>query len=241
MLSYIKAKPIKTLLFEDFINTIPLAPHYDDGKWLIELIARLRPNKDETSDDAARRLSELIQVLRKSPETLAKFKAYLSFQIETRNHVRLFTEEGVSVRPSFFAEVLGRLGEKLLPPLYNPTELADFLDACFSERTDYLWVKAIPNALWLELWQLLTRDGMPTAVDVFELSVMQSILVLSHRISAMGLEPDLMKRIPPIEHHASPFLEMDTEVGNYVEMYQKRLIKSDEVTERCFERNMNAP
>lgn len=244
MLSYIKAKPIKNLLFEDFINTVPPAPHYDDGKWLIELIARLRPNKEETSDDAARRLSDLIQILRKSPETLAKFKAYLSFQIETRNHVRLFTEEGVNVRPSFFAEVLGRLGEKILPPLYNPTELADFVDACFSERTDHFWVKAIPNSLWLELWQLLIRDGVPTAVDVFELSVMQSILVLSHRISAMGLEPDLMKRIPPIEHHASPFLEMDTEVGNYVEMYQKRLMKSDEVTDDMlraqYERAMNA-
>jgi hypothetical protein len=77
MLSYIKAKPVEKLIFEDFIYTVPLAPHYDDGKWLIELIARLRPKKEETSDDAAKRLSDLIQVLRKSPETLANFKAYI--------------------------------------------------------------------------------------------------------------------------------------------------------------------
>ncbi len=244
MLSYIKVKPVEKLIFEDFIYTVPLAPHYDDGKWLIELIARLRPKKAETSDDVANRLSELIQVLRKSPETLANFKAYISFQIETRNHVRLFTEEGVNVRPSFFAEVIGRLGEKILPPLYNPTELADFLDACFSERNDYLWVKAIPNTLWLELWQLFNHGGAMNAMSVFELSLLQSILVLSHRISAMGLEPDLMKRIPSIEHFASPFLVMDTEVGNYVELYQKRLVKSETVTDETltvqYERAMNA-
>ncbi len=244
MLSYIKAKPVEAHTFDDFINTVPLAPHYDDGKWLIELIARIRPNKEQTSDDAAKRFSHLVQILRKSPETLAKFKAYFSFQIETRNHVRLFTEEGVSVQPSFFSEVLRRLGEKILPPLYNPTELADFVEACFSERDDHIWVKAIPNTLWLELWQLLNRDGVLTAVNVFEISVLQSILVLSHRVSAMGLEPDLMARIPSIEHFASPFLVMDTEVGNYVEMYQKRLVKSEEVTDEMltmqYERAMNA-
>ncbi len=243
MLSYIKAKPVEKLIFEDFINAVPLTPYYDDGKWLIELIDRIRPNKGETSDDAIKRFTHFIQILRKSPETLAKFKVYFSFQIETRNHVRLFTEEGVNVRPSFFAEVLGRLGEKLLPPLYNPTELADFFDACFCERDDHIWVKAVPNTLWLELWQLLNRDGALTAVNVFEISVLQSILVLSHRISAMGLEPDLMKRIPPIEHFASPFLVMDTEVGNYVEMYEKRLVKSEEVTDNMlavqYERAMN--
>jgi site-specific recombinase len=244
MLSFIKAKSVEKLNFEDFINAIPLAPYHDDGKWLIELIARLRPDKKETSDDVVNRLSHLIQVLRKSPETLVKFKAYVSFQIETRNHVRLFTEEGVSVRPSFVAEVVGRLGEKLLPPLYNPAELADFVDACFSERTDYLWVKAVPNMMWLELWQLLNYGGLLTAVGVFEISVLQSILVLSHRISAMGLEPDLMKRIPSIEHFASPFLVMDTEVGNYVEMYQKRLVKSEGMTDEMlmaqYERAMNS-
>jgi len=244
MLSYIKAKPVEKLFFEDFIHTVPPAPHYDDGTWLIELIARLRPKKEETSDDAAKRVSDLTRVLRKSPETLAKFKAYISFQIETRNHVRLFTEEGVNVRPSFFAEVLRRLGEKILPPLYNPTELADFLDACFCERNDYLWVKAIPNTLWLELWQLFNYGGAMNAVGVFELSLLQSILVLSHRISAMGLEPDLMNRIPAIEHFQSPFLVMDTEVGNFVELYQKRLVKSENVTDEMltvqYERAMNS-
>jgi site-specific recombinase len=244
MLSYIKAKPVEKLIFEDFIYTVPLAPYYDDGKWLIELIARLRPKKEETSDDAAKRLSDLIQVLRKSPETLAKFKAYISFQIETRNHVRLFTEEGVNVRPSFFAEIFRRIGEKILPPLYNPTELADFLDACFCERNDHLWVKAIPNALWLELWQLFNHGDAINAISVFELSLLQSILILSHRISAMGLEPDLMNRIPSIEHAQSPFLVMDTEVGNYVELYQKQLVKSAHITEEMltvqYERAMNA-
>ncbi|MGQ9805894.1 MAG: site-specific recombinase [Chlorobiales bacterium] len=244
MISFIKAKSAQTLYFEDFINAIPPAPHYDDGKWLIELVARLRPNKEETSDDAAKRLFHLIQMLKKSPETLDKFRAYFSFQIETRNHVRLFTEQGVIVHPSFIAEVIGRLGEKLLPPLYNPTELADFMDACFCERDDHIWVKAIPSTLWLELWQLLNYGGRLTAVGVFEISVLQSILVLSHRISAMGLEPDLMQRIPSIEHFASPFLVMDTEVGNYVEMYEKRLVKSREVTNDMlaaqYERAMNA-
>ncbi len=244
MLSYLKAKPVEKLIFEDFIHTVPLAPHYDDGKWLIEFIACLRPKKEETSDDAAKRLSDLIQVLRKSPETLANFKAYISFQIETRHHVRLFTEVGVNVRPSFFSEIFKRLAEKILPPLYNPTELADFLDACFCERKDYLWVKAIPNTLWLELWQLFNHGGAMNAVGVFELSLLQSILILSHRISAMGLEPDLMKRIPSIEHFQSPFLVMDTEVGNYVELYQKRLAKSAQVTDEMlvvqYERAMQA-
>ncbi|MCS6988345.1 MAG: site-specific recombinase [Chloroherpetonaceae bacterium] len=244
MLSFVKSKPVPSLSLEEFVKSVPDAQAQDDGKWLVELVAQIRPKKTETPEDAANRLSRLVQMLRASPETLAAFRAYLSHHIEKRNHVRLLTEKGASVSPSFFSEALLRVGEKILPPLRDPTDLADFLEECFSEPTDHLWVKAIPNATWLDLWQLLNRDGELPACVVFEISLMQSILVLSHRVSAMGLEPDLMKRVPPIERFPSPFITMDTEVGNYVELRQKRILNSsavdDETLSAQYERAMRA-
>lgn len=227
----VKIKSASTLAFEEFVKSVPDARAQDEGKWLIELAARIRPKKSEEPDAAIARLSQVVQILRASPETLAAFKAYLSEQLERRNHLTLLTEKGVSVSPSFFSEAFSRIGEKILPPLRDPNDLADFFDECFSEPTDYLWVKAVPSALWLELWKLLNQDGDLHCVGAFEISLMQAILVLSHRVSAMGLEPDLLRRAPAIERFSSPFLTMDAEVGNYIELRQKRLLKSSAISD----------
>ncbi|MDW8465219.1 MAG: hypothetical protein RML35_03240 [Chloroherpetonaceae bacterium] len=89
----------------------------------------------------------------------------------------------------------------------------------------------MPNALWVELWQLIDADGALTASGTLMFAVSQAALVLSHRITAMGLEPELLCRMPPIDHFRSPFITLGTEVGNYIELYQKFLVSPEKIDE----------
>lgn len=243
MLSLLKISPHTYPKLEEVLANIPKADIDDGGKWFQSLVAALRPKKSETAANAAERLSQLMYLLRSDPDLLECVRHYVRFHLERQNYVRLFTEPGVAVHASFVAEVFKRLGEKFLPPLSNPNEMLDVLNESFDQNKDYLWVRAIPNTLWSELWQLLDADGALTASGTLMFAISQAVLVLSHRITAMGLEPELLSRMPPIDHFQSPFITLGTEVGNYIEAYQKFLVSSskcsDEVLRMQYEKALN--
>ena len=51
--------------------------------------------------------------------------------------------------------------------------------------------------------------------------VLDAVLVLSYRISSIGLEPELIRNEPSLEEFASPFLAQNDEVGEYLEQFSQ--------------------
>ncbi|VVC82851.1 site-specific recombinase [Sideroxydans sp. CL21] len=49
--------------------------------------------------------------------------------------------------------------------------------------------------------------------------IVDAVLVLSYRISSIGLEPELIRNEPSLEEFASPFLTQNDEVGEYLEQF----------------------
>lgn len=244
MLSLLKTSPQVHLKVEEVLANIPKETVDDGGKWLRDVMDALRPKRNESVAEATKRLEVLTYMLRTSPEMLSCARHYMRRLIEQHNYVRLFTEVGVAVQASFISEVVKRIGEKLLPPLPDPNEMLDLLEECFPNKNDYQWVKAIPSALWVELWQLLDADGAMTSSGTLPSAIAESVLILSHRIVAMGLEPDVLARVDTLNATRSPFIFLGQEVGNYIELYQKFLVSPDKVEESQlaaqYERALNA-
>ncbi|MFN3393322.1 MAG: hypothetical protein ACK424_02040, partial [Candidatus Thermochlorobacter sp.] len=191
MLSLLKTTPAIHLKIEEVLANIPKETVDDGGKWLHDVIQALRPQHQETISEVIKRWEVLKYTLRTSPEILLQTRNYLRRLIEKHNYVRLFTEVGVAVHASFTSEVFKRIGEKILPPLLDPNEMLDLLEECFPNRDDHQWIKAIPSSLWVELWQLLDADGAITSSGTLFSAIAESVLILSHRIVAMGLEPEV--------------------------------------------------
>ncbi|MBK7389710.1 MAG: hypothetical protein IPI23_11775 [Bacteroidetes bacterium] len=120
----------------------------------------------------------------------------------------LYTQSGIYSSSGFFSDLFQKFRHILLPPLKDPEQLQVAIQLIFHKPWDFKWVDAIPDIFWLMLLKetdisLLLR---PSSEELEEF--LNSILILSHRISVMGLEPVLTSRIPGIDSLNHPFFNL---------------------------------
>ena len=74
---------------------------------------------------------------------------------------------------------------------------ASCLRLLFYRRSDHLWVEAIPDARWVALLDALDLPAMPreqgSTAQRMQTQMLEALQVLSYRIAAIGLEPELVR------------------------------------------------
>lgn len=106
---------------------------------------------------------------------------------------------------------------------YNPDSLRDRFGLLFSDKQDYLWLEAVPDATWHALWRAMAWQEAPRQDSARQtrLQLLESVQVLSARITAIGLEPELVRVCPEVERFASPFMHLSAEVQRYADATAK--------------------
>lgn len=193
----------------------------DPADLLASLVAAVRPEKPSKSAQAANLILSLCRVLDTSPEARATLRSALLELLANRKPVSLYVDAGIQPNTGFFSEMWRRIGHKLLPDAINPAYLKDLLAHIFPLTSDEHWVCAIPNAIWLELLNAMRFDeeAAPTGVAPATAAVAEAILVLSYRISATGLEPELLRGHPELEQYASPFIAQNIETARFLKLF----------------------
>ena len=119
----------------------------------------------------------------------------------------------------------------MLPPALDELYLSDTLDRVLCRDDDYLWIRAVPTADWLELFDAVAdaaaaarrlRDA-GRARHVMLAGLLDAIRTLSCRVCALGLEPRLIHAHMEIEEVDSPFLMQNIEANNYLDDYGRLL------------------
>src|SRR5690606_23371897 len=100
--------------------------------------------------------------------------------------------------------------------LCDPSDAKDLVGLAFSRSTDFRWVEAVPDALWLELVATVL-DEPPAGADLVRHRALEAIQVLSLRIASVGLEPDIVRRLPELEHEGSAVLEQQERTRELLE------------------------
>ena len=116
---------------------------------------------------------------------------------------------------------------------YKADSLQDRFSRLFSWKQDYVWLATIPDATWHALWRAMAWQENDNA-DGWQqtrLQLLESVQVLSAQITAIGLEPELVRINPDIERFESPFLNLNAEVQRYVDGYRRDLIEGLERAE----------
>ncbi|WAC12281.1 site-specific recombinase [Dyadobacter pollutisoli] len=131
--------------------------------------------------------------------------------------VSLFTESEIGSNKGFFSDASARLSFKFLPPVDEPGELRTHFDQLFCDKKDYHWVQAIPDEKWSESLQNLFREISPTVGKYIRKEVLNSILILAQRAATLGVDPEVVSKIPKADDLDSPFLGLNREVMLYVE------------------------
>ncbi|MCF2444599.1 site-specific recombinase [Dyadobacter sp. CY345] len=131
--------------------------------------------------------------------------------------VSLLTEAEIGSNKGFFSDASTRLSYKFLPPVDDPVELRTQFNNFFDNKKDYHWVQAIPDESWSNFFADIFREISPALSEYIERELLNSILVLAQRAANLGIEPEVVSKIPRIDDLDSPFLGLNREVMLYVE------------------------
>src|SRR5690606_6388357 len=109
--------------------------------------------------------------------------------------------------------------------------LTDLLQEIFYKKTDFYWVNGIDDESWVAFFSLIE---LPKTKDLlipnnFYQPLINSLLILGNRISTLGLEPEVLSRMPQVEEYHSDFLALTTELHVFLTAYQEgRYVEANE-------------
>jgi site-specific recombinase len=188
---------------------------------LQRLIADLRPRSSKDVKQATGNLQALCHALETRADQAELLRAYLSQILCTRKISHLLTETGISKNTGFWSVAWQRLNYKWLPPVRRDEYMKDVFGKIFDHTDDYRWVGGVDDAVWIAVVHGLGfHDGEATPLRAtLTHELLSAIQVLSYRISAIGLEPELVRNCPTIEEFESPFLRQNVELNEYASRY----------------------
>ncbi|MEH6437543.1 site-specific recombinase [Massilia sp. DD77] len=207
-------------------------PDSGDIGLLVQLVERLRPRSRwlwQQPDDPVQNVRTLTQLLKGNPAQAWALRRYVTTLLERRRHTSLYSDIGILSNDGFVTELKRRVTYRFLPPALDDLYLSDALDQVLYREDDYEWIREVPTADWLELFDVVAdapppHDAAPDrARELTLMGLLDAIRTLSCRICALGLEPRLVHSYSQIEDFDSPFLMQNIEVNRYLDEYGRYL------------------
>lgn len=131
--------------------------------------------------------------------------------------VSLLTESEIGSNRGFFSDASARLSYKFLPPVNEQSDLRTQFDILFNDKQDYHWVQEIPDQQWCDFFEEIFKNPTPGLEKHIEKELLNALLVLAQRAANLGIEPEVVSKIPRVDDLDSPFLGLNREVMMYVE------------------------
>lgn len=204
---------------EESLYYIKQHPKEAEVDILVDLVDAIRPLKASEPGSSQLALTRVIELFKDDKVLLEHFRQFIKKLIRSKNQIRLFTELGISANQSFFSELFRRFNEKILPATVDKDELLSVVVDVFHKSDDYIWIEAIDPQIWSDLFELLGFENNKNkfVVDEFYPSLYSSAQVIASRITSLGLEPEIIVRLPHIESYNSSFQAISYEVNKFVE------------------------
>ena len=188
---------------------------------LSQLVAALRPDDPARAEQAANLVLSLCRVLDTEPEARAVLRQALLSLLGERKPVSLYVDAGIQPNTGFFSELWRRISRKLLPDAINSAYLKDLFARIFPLASDERWVLAVADETWLELLEAM-RFEEETSNNSWSAPVREmvdAVMMLSYRISAAGLDPELIRSHRDLENYTSPFITQNSETAKYLAQF----------------------
>ena len=192
-----------------------------DPAVLKRLIDELRVSEKEPAL-ANENIQDLIDILRQHPEYgdgLASFVLKLIIQYR---QIALYTDTGIMSDQGFFNSLRRLVGHRFLPLLPQEDSVVELVGYLFDKRSDERWLANIDKEKWDELVELIrVKEEHLDLVATAKNSILNAIIILSYRISGIGLHPDLMESYPQILNYSASFVAQNQEAVLFVNQYRQ--------------------
>jgi site-specific recombinase len=203
---------------EELLEELARRPDEISGELLGRLVQILRPSRRQAPEVGVERFRALVELLKLRPALATALAVHLRAVLLSRMHRTLYAESGVLTSQGFLTGLWSRLLGSLLPPAVDPDFLRDLVTEVFDDPRDEEWVGAIPMELWTALF---ARLGVYDADydDVREHcrgELFEAMRMTSHRLAALGMDPAILRYLPALARHESPFLAQSDEVRTFL-------------------------
>ena len=209
---------------EHILQHIMMLRELPEPQSLKRLIDALRVTiKDDASkSEANAKIDKLLELLREHPEYGAGLAAFLLNLINNYRQITLYTDTGILSDQSFFQSMNRLVGHRFLPLLPEEDSTVELAHYLFDKKEDERWLASIGTDRWDDLVSLIkVDDEYLHLVATAKNSILNAIVVLSYRISGMGLHPELMECYPQILNYSAPFVAQNQEAVLFVNQYRK--------------------
>ena len=192
-----------------------------DPAVLKRLIDELRVS-DREPTLANQNIQELIDILRQHPEYADGLSSFVLKLIIEYRQIALYTDTGIMSDQGFFNSLRRLIGHRFLPLLPQEDSVVELVGYLFDKRSDERWLANIKKDKWDELVELLKVDEQHlNLVATAKNSILNAIIILSYRISGIGLHPDLMEFYPQMLNYSASFVAQNQEAVLYVNQYRE--------------------
>jgi len=200
-------------VFERYANDSTESPQ-STANFVANLIAEIKPPKPHQVEVAVKAIQALCYLLNSHPEKARQLREAILRLLSEHKPISLFLISRHSAFSGFFTEMRRRIGHKLLPEAVDDSYLIDLFTCFFTKTSDELWVSAVPDDVWEQLIVAMRFEDAPASItEPCRQNLLAASQVLSYRIAALGLEPELLRNHPELEQHTSPFIAQQTELA----------------------------
>ncbi|WP_281783138.1 site-specific recombinase [Sinimarinibacterium flocculans] len=188
---------------------------------LAALVRWLRPRRLRDTAVARERLQVLVECVRSDAAARAAIRNALLWLVTDTQPLRLLSDSGILSGQGFVGGLWRRFVHGLLPDELDPAQLRDAVNLLFARRDDYVWVEAIADADWVGFLDALDLGAAGREHGRrLPFQILEALQVVSYRIAALGLEPELVRNHPAIERYESPFLTQNVEMRQFIDEHQ---------------------
>ena len=192
-----------------------------DPAVLKRLIDELRVS-DKEPTLANQNIQNLIEVLRQHPEYGDGLSSFVLKLIIEYRQIALYTDTGIMSDQGFFYSLRRLIGHRFLPLLPQEDSVVELVGYLFDKRSDERWLAHIEKEKWDDLVGLLkVHEQHLNLVATAKNSILNAIIILSYRISGIGLHPDLMESYPQMLNYSASFVAQNQEAVLYVNQYRE--------------------
>ncbi len=189
----------------------------DTINFLSELTAEIRPKNSSNIEETTHAIQALCFTLSQNDEYASLLRNAILNIIQGKKSVSLFADTGIQTNHGFFSELFRRIAHRILPDVVNHQYLKDVFGLIFNKNTDSEWVCDIDDQIWADLFATLKFSQADAELKVkAKKQLIDAIQVLSYRLSASGLEPDLIRNHEDLENYASPFITQNAELIKFL-------------------------
>ena len=202
------------------INALRTLPEPASLKRLIDFL-RVRDGDEKLAN---KKIADLIRILKQYPEYGEGLAVFILRLTDSYQKLTLYADSGIASDHSFSHSINRLIGHRFLPLLPEEDSIVELANYLFDGDTDEEWLSLISAENWDQLIELIkakTNDDNLELIASTKNSVLNALVVLSYRISGIGLHTDMMITYPQMFFYSAVFVAQNQETILFVNQYRK--------------------